>query len=186
MNNKSIHQRLVQIEPLKKNQSSETINRLQNSQLSEIAIYFKKGRIAYRRIIGFFYTTHAWWSIRRWLYTVILPDTVIDRWKPYLKGECNRCGACCKIDFTCSFFVESSNSSTCSIYTNPKHAPSICVKFPFDPKDLDDIKYHIAPAECTFYFEGEPEYPNTWAALKAELRARWGRKVEKVKEVFLI
>jgi len=62
------------------------------------------------------------------------------------KGECNRCGACCKILFGCPFLVESENGLfTCSVYD---HRPPSCRLFPMVPADLRDVD------GCGFSFQG--------------------------------
>ncbi|MFN0112416.1 MAG: hypothetical protein ACKVZH_26460 [Blastocatellia bacterium] len=176
--------RLVQIEGLRKSSDEALQAEINIPALTERQIFQKKSYIAFRKIIGFFHTTHSYGATRRWLFSHVLPDKVLYRWKPYLQGECNRCGACCKIVFTCSFYHESEGSSACSIYTSEKHAPTACVTFPFDPTDLDEVKREILPGTCPFYFEGQPEHPTTWGAVKAEIRAGLGKRVDKLKEIF--
>ena len=70
------------------------------------------------------------------------------------------------------------------IYTSPKHAPPPCVVYPIDPIDLAEVQREVAPAPCPFYFEGQPEHPTTWGAIKAEIRAEFGKRVDKLKEAF--
>ena len=60
------------------------------------------------------------------------------------QGECNRCGACCKILFTCPFLVEDEGGFTCSVYD---HRPPSCRLFPMVPADLREVE------RCTFRFE---------------------------------
>lgn len=60
------------------------------------------------------------------------------------QGECNRCGACCKILFRCPFLVEDQGVFTCSVYD---HRPPSCRLFPMVPADLREV------ASCTFTFE---------------------------------
>jgi uncharacterized protein len=53
------------------------------------------------------------------------------------QGECNRCGACCKILFNCPFVVESEGAVfTCSIYDR---RPPSCRLFPMVPADLREV-----------------------------------------------
>jgi hypothetical protein len=60
------------------------------------------------------------------------------------QGECNRCGACCKILFTCPFLVEDRGVFTCSVYD---HRPPSCRLFPMVPADLREVD------RCAFSFE---------------------------------
>jgi hypothetical protein len=60
------------------------------------------------------------------------------------QGECNRCGACSKILFTCPFLVEDKGAFTCSVYD---HRPPSCRLFPMVPADLREVD------RCAFSFE---------------------------------
>ena len=187
--------RLVQIEPLQKSDStysSSTINQLNPKPVTDINlppipsdwwVYRKKAYAGMRKFAGYFYTTHSYGATRRWLMATFLPDNVLYRWKPYQKGECNRCGMCCKIVFKCPFFFEDGKTTACMIYTT-KHAVPPCVSFPADPNDLREVQREVAPAPCPFYFEGEPEHPTTWGALKAEMPTEWRKRKNKFKQVF--
>ena len=178
--------RLVQIEPARRAEVAPSGAEFQLNipPQTDFEIYRKKGYIVYRKLIGFLYTDHSYGAFRRWYMSKILPDKVLYRWLPYRQGECNRCGLCCKIVFSCSFFVEGEQGTACSIYTDPKHSPSACVVFPIDPRDIQEVQKQIAPAPCPFHFEGAPEHPTTWGALKAYWREEWDRRVAKVKEEF--
>lgn len=102
------------------------------------------------------FSIHSWAALRRQVMASFLPDNLLDRYKAYQRGECNRCGLCCKIQFQCPFFVDEGPFNThCGIYTTP-HAPSACVKFPLDPLDLKLLQREVGNA-CTFYYEGAPQ-----------------------------
>src|SRR6185503_12688280 len=182
---------LVQIEPLKDSGAApasacatpRSSGEIEIPAVSDSWVYLQKTFITLRKIAGFFYTDHSYGATRRWVLATVLPDRVLYRWKPYQRGGCNRCGLCCKIVFRCPFFLETAETTACMIYTT-KHAAPPCVVFPIDPIDLREVQRQIAPAPCPFYFEGEPEYPTTWGAIKAEIRAAFGRRVSKLKEVF--
>ena len=60
------------------------------------------------------------------------------------RGECNRCGRCCKILFRCPFLIEEGDSYSCRIYG---HHFTACKLFPLEPADLAELD-----GECTFYF----------------------------------
>src|SRR5262247_2972170 len=117
--------RLVQIEPVKRSEASSEDGSevaIDLPALSDREIYRRKAYIAFRKIIGFFYTKHSYGAVRRWVLAKMLPDRILYRWKPYQRGGCNRCGLCCKIVFRCPFFYEDENTTACLIYTSPKHA----------------------------------------------------------------
>jgi len=183
---------LVQIEPLRKHSPSfNSPLEATDTSPAEIDIpvppdwwvYREKTFIAVRKMLGFLYTKHSYGAARRWLLATYLPDRILYRWKPYQRGGCNRCGLCCKLVFRCPFFVENEQTTACMIYTTP-HASPPCVVFPIDPIDLREVQREIAPAPCPFYFEGEPEHPTTWGAVKAEIRAALDRRVRRLKEAF--
>ena len=190
--NNQLPDRLVQIEPLKKSSSSSTASAGQAKspsaefeipQLTDWQVYQKKTYAALVKISGFLYTTHSYGATRRWLLATFLPDKILYRWKPYQRGGCNRCGLCCKIVFRCPFFFENETTTACMIYTT-KHATPPCVVFPVDPSDLAEVQREVAPAPCPFHFEGQPEHPTIWGAIKAELRTELGKRVDKLKEAF--
>jgi hypothetical protein len=99
---------------------------------------------------------HTFGALRRTVLPQILPNELLYRWKPYQKGECNRCGACCEIQFRCPFEVQDGDHLThCSIYQSDA-APQACLRFPIDPLDLHILQREIG-FKCTFYYEGEPD-----------------------------
>jgi hypothetical protein len=185
--------RLVQIEPFRKLSpaSSAPSSAATASAPAEIEIpaftdgwvYRQKTITAIRKILSFLYAPHAYGAARRWVLATFLPDRILYRWKPYQRGGCNRCGLCCKLVFRCPFFVENEQTTACMIYST-KHAMPPCVTFPIDPIDLREVQREVAPAPCPFYYEGEPEHPTTWGAIKAEIRAALGRRVRQLKEAF--
>lgn len=179
----SVRPPLVQIQP-KPPASTTPASASSIPTLTNAQVYRKKAYIGYRKITGLLYTKHSYGAIRRYILSKTLPDKILYRWKPYQRGGCNRCGLCCKIVYRCPFFHEGEHTTACTIYTAPRHEPSACVVFPVDPIDLAEVQREIAPAPCPFYFEGQPEHPTTWGAVKAELRAAWGKRVDKLKEAF--
>jgi len=60
------------------------------------------------------------------------------------RGECNRCGRCCKILFRCPFLREANGEYSCRIYG---HHFTACKLFPLEPADLAELD-----GECTFTF----------------------------------
>jgi len=68
------------------------------------------------------------------------------------QGECNRCGACCKILFRCPFLgTDAEGQYTCRIYENRF---SQCRLFPLHPEDLRELG-----DQCSYTFEGQTPAP---------------------------
>ena len=68
------------------------------------------------------------------------------------RGECNRCGACCKILFRCPFLgTDAEGQYTCRIY-GMRFAQ--CRLFPLHAADLRELE-----EECSYSFEAEPLRP---------------------------
>ena len=112
-------------------------------------------RAVTKKVVRAPFSIHTWGALRRHLLSNVLPDSIVYRYKAYQRGECNRCGLCCKIQFQCPFLVDQGPYNTyCSIYTTP-HAPNACLKFPVDPVDLKLLQREVGNA-CTFYYEGAP------------------------------
>lgn len=64
------------------------------------------------------------------------------------QGDCNRCGACCKILFRCPFLgTDADGQYTCRIY-DKRFAQ--CRLFPLHPADLREVE------ECSYTFEPAP------------------------------
>jgi Fe-S-cluster containining protein len=65
------------------------------------------------------------------------------------KGECNRCGACCKILFKCPFLgTDADGQYTCRIY-DKRFAQ--CRLYPLHAADLRELE-----GQCSYTFEPEP------------------------------
>ena len=64
-------------------------------------------------------------------------------------GECNRCGACCKILFRCPFLgTDEEGQYTCRIY---EKRFAQCRMYPLHTKDLLELQ-----GQCSYTFETEP------------------------------
>jgi len=112
-----------------------------------------------KKVVRAPYSIHTLAALPRHILATVLPDNLLYRYKAYQRGECNRCGLCCKIQFQCPFFVDDGPFNTrCSIYATP-HVPAACVKFPMDPMDLKLLQREVGNA-CTFYYEGAPRKLN--------------------------
>jgi hypothetical protein len=119
-------------------------------------MYWQMFRAVSKKVVRSPFSLHTWAALRRTVLANVLPDNMVYRYKAYQRGECNRCGLCCKIQFKCPFFTENGPYDTsCSIYTTD-HAPSACLKFPLDPMDLKLLQREVGHA-CTFYYEGAPQ-----------------------------
>jgi uncharacterized protein len=66
------------------------------------------------------------------------------------RGECNRCGACCKILFRCPFLgTDAEGQYTCRIY-DKRFAQ--CRLYPLHSADLRELE-----GQCSYSFEAERE-----------------------------
>jgi Fe-S-cluster containining protein len=66
------------------------------------------------------------------------------------RGECNRCGACCKILFRCPFLgTDAEGQYLCRIYDRRFAA---CRLFPLHARDLLELG-----EQCSYTFEEEPQ-----------------------------
>jgi uncharacterized protein len=66
------------------------------------------------------------------------------------KGECNRCGACCKILFRCPFLgTDAAGQYVCRIYD---YRFAQCRLFPLHARDLLELG-----EQCSYTFDVEPE-----------------------------
>ena len=74
------------------------------------------------------------------------------------RGECNRCGACCKILFRCPFLgTDADGQYTCRIY-DKRFAQ--CRLFPLHAQDLAELG-----GECSYTFDPEPSFAEPAPAL---------------------
>ena len=68
------------------------------------------------------------------------------------RGECNRCGACCKILFRCPFLgTDAEGQYTCRIY---EKRFAQCRLYPLHAADLRELE-----GQCSYSFEAEPSRP---------------------------
>ena len=90
-------------------------------------------------------------KVRRFVQTSVLredADSLLSR----RRGECNRCGACCRILFRCPFLTTDADGQyTCRIYAMRF---SQCRLFPLHAADLRELR-----EECSYTFEAEPLLP---------------------------
>ena len=87
-------------------------------------------------------------KVRRFIQASILRENT-DELLAQRKGECNRCGACCKILFKCPFLAEETEGQfRCRIY---EYRFSQCRLFPLHAEDLGELA-----GQCSYTFEGQP------------------------------
>jgi uncharacterized protein len=93
---------------------------------------------------------------RRFVRSTLLrqdPESLLAR----RQGECNRCGACCRILFRCPFLgTDAEGQYTCRIY---EKRFAQCRLYPLHAGDLRELG-----GQCSYTFEGEPS-PSTPPAL---------------------
>lgn len=63
---------------------------------------------------------------------------------PNRQGECNRCGACCKLPYPCPFLrFDDEGLASCAAY---RFRPPSCRKYPRIASE------NLTPEQCGFYF----------------------------------
>ncbi|MCX7765863.1 MAG: hypothetical protein N2246_04050 [Candidatus Sumerlaeia bacterium] len=66
------------------------------------------------------------------------------------RGECKRCGICCRFVFKCPFLRQDVDGIwKCIIH---RWRPSVCVHYPVDQRDLDEREFLQPENKCGFYF----------------------------------
>ncbi|NOZ20559.1 MAG: hypothetical protein GXP25_05655 [Planctomycetes bacterium] len=92
--------------------------------------------------------THAWGKARRFYYGVFNQD-YITRSHARRRGECLRCGACCKLMIECGHLDEINGVPACA-----KHKVKYknCRIFPIDEADLADRDIIAPGTKCGYYF----------------------------------
>jgi len=88
-----------------------------------------------------------WGTPRRLFWSVCRPGYVRAS-LARRSGECQRCGACCRLVWRCRYFSEKDGVPSCRLYT--LYRPPNCRNFPIDHLDLADRDI-ISPHEpCGF------------------------------------
>ena len=86
-------------------------------------------------------------KVRRFVQASILnedPEPLLEK----RRGDCNRCGACCKILFRCPFLgTDAEGQYTCRIY-DKRFAQ--CRLYPLHTADLRELE-----GQCSYTFEAE-------------------------------
>ncbi|MEA1049642.1 hypothetical protein U5801_07455 [Lamprobacter modestohalophilus] len=77
-------------------------------------------------------------KVQRFVTSLLLP---VDAGR---RGDCNRCGACCKLPYPCPFLrVDAEGLSSCAVYYA---RPPSCRKYP------RTVSENVTPATCGYYF----------------------------------
>ncbi|MBF0310708.1 MAG: hypothetical protein HQL56_14390 [Magnetococcales bacterium] len=92
-------------------------------------------------------------KIRRYFKTRNLNPEELDAFAARRSGNCQMCGACCKLLFECPMLDE---ANMCRIYTSPVR-PRACQAFPMNDADLEDVRL-AAGLQCGFAFSKAPVY----------------------------
>jgi uncharacterized protein len=66
------------------------------------------------------------------------------------KGECKRCGACCRLLVQCAFAEACHAGTACRIY---KRRPVNCRTFPYEPSHFAERDLLKPEQPCGYYFE---------------------------------
>ena len=74
----------------------------------------------------------------------------IRRMEERRRGECRRCGACCRLVHRCLFLRMADGVASCTIH---KYRPANCRIFPVDERDLADRDLIAPSLSCGFFFE---------------------------------
>jgi len=91
----------------------------------------------------------AWGKMRRF-YLGAFGNGYLAKQMRERKGECSRCGACCKLMYNCPFLDESGEITRCRIYGLP--IPN-CKMFPVDERDIRDRNLVMPDSTCGYYFD---------------------------------
>lgn len=90
----------------------------------------------------------GWGKLRRF-YLVYFRPTYVAYQLKRRRGECKRCGACCKLMFDCWFLKRNQPLATCRHYSLRSPA---CIIFPIDENDLLDRTIIRPDVECGYNF----------------------------------
>ena len=93
----------------------------------------------------------------RRLYYSLLKPSYIKQQLARRKGNCLRCGVCCRLGYSCPSLGSEKEGSTCKTYTI---RPTNCRIFPIDNADLRERNLVASETTCGFYFEENPDIPS--------------------------
>jgi len=91
----------------------------------------------------------GWGKVRRFCLAALRPGLVRNRSR-LRKGECVRCGACCRLIFRCpALHFLPDGSASCRYH---QVRPMNCRVFPIDERDLTERDLVMPERACGFYF----------------------------------
>jgi hypothetical protein len=91
---------------------------------------------------------HGWGKMRRFYYWTLRKD-YIERSHARRRGECVRCGACCKLMFRCPWLDEASGLPMC---VRHETRPMNCRVYPIDEADIADRDVIAPERKCGYSF----------------------------------
>ena len=95
----------------------------------------------------------GWGKVRRF-YLHVFRRGYVERSIARRTGECRRCGACCKLMFTCPHLDESREPFECKVHETRSNN---CRFFPIDERDLRDRDIIMPDQPCGFSFNTAAE-----------------------------
>jgi hypothetical protein len=97
----------------------------------------------------------GWGKVRRFCLSALRRDLVRNK-VSRRRGECVRCGACCRLVFKCpALYYQEDGTAGCRYH---QLRPANCRVFPLDERDLAERDMVMPERSCGFYFtavEGE-------------------------------
>ncbi|MFH1227373.1 MAG: hypothetical protein V1701_05670 [Planctomycetota bacterium] len=91
-----------------------------------------------------------WGKLRRMWFIYLRPEKT-QYLLSHREGECQRCGACCKIAFECPALDYDVDKTVCKYY---ERRTDICKLFPLNERDLKDRDIIMPHIKCGFRFNG--------------------------------
>ncbi len=112
----------------------------------------------------------CWGKLRRSLLVALRKNTVVHSLERR-RGECLRCGSCCKILFRCPYYDDSNGRPLCTIYDD---RPGVCGLFPIDERDVQDRDIVNPFVRCGYRFEAGGNKNGHGGNGATNGRLRWG------------
>ncbi len=101
---------------------------------------------------------HGWGKVRRFCLAALMPGAV-KRHVERRRGECTRCGACCKLVYKCpALFYQEDGTAGCRYH---QVRPMNCRVFPIDERDLADRDMVMPEQPCGYSFLDASELEQT-------------------------
>lgn len=94
------------------------------------------------------------WGKARRFYLHVFRRGCVERSIARRKGECRRCGACCKLMFVCPRLDETTDAVSCAIHDTRANN---CRFFPIDERDLRDRDIIMPEKPCGYSFNSSPD-----------------------------